>query len=52
MPAKDAFCTYLVDWVATKTRWKLAVDQTEKKALQARATECPLTTRVSTEIAS
>ncbi|MEU4970052.1 HNH endonuclease family protein [Streptomyces smyrnaeus] len=52
VPAKDASCTYLVDWVATKTRWKLAVDQTEKKALEARAAECPLTARVSTVIAS
>ncbi|MBO8202722.1 HNH endonuclease [Streptomyces smyrnaeus] len=52
VPAKGASCTYLVDWVATKTRWKLAADQAEKKALQARAAECPLTTRVSTDIAS
>ncbi|UNZ21378.1 HNH endonuclease family protein [Streptomyces sp. 891-h] len=50
VPAKDASCQYLADWVATKTRWKLAVDQTEKQALTSRAVECS-GTRVAADIA-
>ena len=48
--AKSASCRYLADWVATKTRWQLAVDQAEKQALTKRAAECPHT-RVDTDIA-
>ncbi|MBQ0867353.1 HNH endonuclease [Streptomyces sp. RK75] len=50
VPVKDASCLYLSDWVATKTRWKLAVDQAEKNALRDRAAECP-NARVKTDIA-
>ncbi|MFI7245238.1 HNH endonuclease family protein [Streptomyces qinglanensis] len=52
VPSKDDSCTYLVDWLATKTRWKLAIDQAEKNSLETRAAACPLTIRVSTEVAS
>ncbi|MFE0762445.1 GmrSD restriction endonuclease domain-containing protein [Streptomyces smyrnaeus] len=41
VPVKNASCLCLSDWVATKTRWKLAVDQAEKNALRDRAAECP-----------
>ncbi|MFE9334817.1 HNH endonuclease family protein [Streptomyces sp. NPDC006925] len=50
VPAASASCQYLSDWVATKTRWQLAVDQAEKNALDERATACP-DTRVKTHIA-
>ncbi|MGI5353043.1 HNH endonuclease family protein [Streptomyces sp. CA-250714] len=49
--AKSASCMYLADWVATKTRWKLTIDEAEKKALTDRAARCP-TTRVNTDIAA
>ena len=39
-PAASAHCTYLVDWVATKTRWELTVDQEEKVALEKGAAGC------------
>lgn len=32
-PAESATCTYLVDWTATKIRWALTMDDTEKTAL-------------------
>ncbi|WP_307843634.1 HNH endonuclease family protein [Streptomyces sp. B15] len=50
VPAKDASCQYLSDWVATKTRWRLAVDQAEKSALRDRAAQCP-NARVKADIA-
>ncbi|WP_344570801.1 HNH endonuclease family protein [Streptomyces axinellae] len=50
VPSHRASCQYLADWVATKTRWKLAIDQKEKTALDGRAVQCP-TTKVSTDIA-
>lgn len=39
-PAESAHCTYLVDWVTTKTRWGLTVDQVEKKTLVEAAGAC------------
>lgn len=39
-PSKDAACTYLVDWTATKLRWGLAADEAEQKALLERAEPC------------
>lgn len=39
-PAKSAHCTYLADWVATKFRWDLAIDQAEKTTLVEAASEC------------
>ncbi|MBO8189247.1 HNH endonuclease family protein [Streptomyces spirodelae] len=50
VPAASASCQYLSDWVATKTRWQLALDQAEKNALGKRAAACP-NTRVKTDIA-
>ncbi|CAM5611305.1 HNH endonuclease family protein [Streptomyces diastaticus] len=32
-PLADARCTYLADWVGTKLRWRLAVDDAERAAL-------------------
>ena len=32
-PLADARCTYLSDWVSTKLRWQLSVDQAERDAL-------------------
>lgn len=32
-PLADARCTYAADWVATKLRWGLTVDQSEAEAL-------------------
>ncbi|WP_345656607.1 hypothetical protein [Streptomyces siamensis] len=31
----DARCTYAADWVATKLRWQLTVDEQERQALVA-----------------
>lgn len=39
-PAPGAHCTYLVDWVSTKARWELTVDEAERSALEAGATDC------------
>ncbi|MFK4868962.1 HNH endonuclease family protein [Streptomyces sp. CSMPJR101] len=39
-PAAGAYCTYLVDWVATKLRWQLTVDEAEREALGALAGQC------------
>ncbi|MGP3990815.1 HNH endonuclease family protein [Streptomyces sp. 3N207] len=50
VPAESASCQYLSDWVATKTRWQLAIDQPEKNALGEHAAECP-NARVKTDIA-
>ncbi len=50
VPSADASCQYLSDWVATKTRWKLTIDQAEKQALTDRAAQCP-DTRIDTELA-
>ncbi|WP_331730706.1 HNH endonuclease family protein [Streptomyces sp. NBC_01174] len=39
-PLADARCTYAADWVATKLRWGLTVDQPEARALTALAETC------------
>ncbi|WP_331764086.1 HNH endonuclease family protein (plasmid) [Streptomyces anulatus] len=39
-PAESATCTYLVDWTATKLRWALTMDDTEKTALLNLAEPC------------
>ncbi|MEU1863688.1 HNH endonuclease family protein [Streptomyces gardneri] len=43
-PAESAGCRYLSEWVATKHRWGLTVDQAEADALLGRADGCPGTT--------
>lgn len=39
-PLADARCTYAADWVGTKLRWGLAVDQVESDALAVLAEGC------------
>ncbi|MFB6675090.1 HNH endonuclease family protein [Streptomyces sp. NPDC056390] len=39
-PLADARCTYAADWVATKLRWQLTVDEQERQALVAIAAGC------------
>ncbi|MEV8048974.1 HNH endonuclease family protein [Streptomyces bacillaris] len=39
-PLADARCTYATDWVATKLRWGLSVDQAEADALAELAEGC------------
>ncbi|MEW1630876.1 HNH endonuclease family protein [Streptomyces sp. NPDC089173] len=39
-PLADARCTYATDWVGTKLRWGLAVDQVEADALAELAEGC------------
>lgn len=39
-PLADARCTYTADWVATKLRWQLAVDDRERGALTELAAGC------------
>ena len=39
-PLLDARCTYAADWVATKLRWKLSVDDRERAALAEIAAGC------------
>ncbi|MFE5996785.1 HNH endonuclease family protein [Streptomyces sp. NPDC056454] len=39
-PLADARCTYATDWVATKLRWNLTVDQAEADALVVLAEGC------------
>ena len=34
-------CSYVRQWTAVKLRWRLSVDQAEKKALSALAADCP-----------
>ncbi|MDF9867933.1 uncharacterized protein DUF1524 [Streptomyces avidinii] len=43
-PALGARCPYAADWIATKLRWKLSVDQKERGTLLELAKECPDTT--------
>ncbi|MEU9487445.1 hypothetical protein AB0D83_27935 [Streptomyces decoyicus] len=38
--AKDDICTYAVDWVASKLRWKLTADRAALKALHVLAGGC------------
>ncbi|MEU8682169.1 HNH endonuclease family protein [Streptomyces sp. NPDC048611] len=42
-PAKNDTCTYAADWVASKLRWKLTADRTEKTKLEQIAAGCPRT---------
>ncbi|WP_327411313.1 HNH endonuclease family protein (plasmid) [Streptomyces sp. NBC_01281] len=39
-PLLDARCTYAADWVATKLRWKLTVDDRERASLAEIAAGC------------
>ncbi|MFJ7272827.1 HNH endonuclease family protein [Streptomyces sp. NPDC099050] len=41
MPAPAVHCRYVGEWVATKHRWALAVDQAEREALLRYAAGCP-----------
>ncbi|MFI5766848.1 hypothetical protein ACIA8F_38680 [Streptomyces sp. NPDC051563] len=41
MPAPVVRCRYIGEWVATKYRWALAVDQAEREALLRYAAGCP-----------
>jgi Protein of unknown function (DUF1524) len=43
-PAASAECPYLADWLAVKVRWQLAVDPTERAALNRMIADCPNTT--------
>lgn len=40
-PAESVLCTYLEDWTATKLRWRLSIDETERDALVRLAEGCP-----------
>ncbi|MFH8485308.1 HNH endonuclease family protein [Streptomyces longisporoflavus] len=40
-PAEGNHCDYVSQWVAIKTRWKLAIDPSEESALAENATRCP-----------
>ncbi|MFE0255130.1 HNH endonuclease family protein [Streptomyces sp. NPDC059010] len=40
-PAADAHCRYVGEWVGTKLRWGLAVDDAELAALEGVASGCP-----------
>ncbi|MFE5191707.1 HNH endonuclease family protein [Streptomyces sp. NPDC056628] len=40
-PATQVHCRYAAEWVGTKLRWALAVDDTELAALQDAAADCP-----------
>jgi hypothetical protein len=39
-PAADVHCQYLAEWVGTKLRWALAVDESERAALEEEASAC------------
>lgn len=41
MPAPVVHCRYIGEWVTTKHRWALAVDQAEREALLRYAADCP-----------
>jgi hypothetical protein len=43
-PRTSVHCRYIGEWVAVKTRWRLAADQAEKDALSAVAAGCSNTT--------
>ncbi|MGB8943567.1 MAG: HNH endonuclease family protein [Streptomyces sp.] len=42
-PAEGNRCEYVAQWVAIKTRWKLAIDSSEEAALAENSTRCPNT---------
>ncbi|MFE6223005.1 HNH endonuclease family protein [Streptomyces sp. NPDC057854] len=46
MPVEEARCRYLGEWVQTKLRWSLSVDEAEKDALLRYASDCPDSTLV------
>lgn len=41
MPLPEAHCRYLGEWVVTKLRWDLSVDQAEKDSLLRHSADCP-----------
>ncbi|GHI91757.1 HNH endonuclease family protein [Streptomyces olivaceus] len=42
LPPYEAYrCQYVTDWVAVKTRWALAVDESEEAALSEALSRCP-----------
>ncbi|MER7539384.1 HNH endonuclease family protein [Streptomyces sp. NPDC097704] len=41
MPMEAVHCRYLGEWVITKKRWGLSVDEAERAALFRYAAECP-----------
>ncbi|ANW21921.1 HNH endonuclease family protein [Streptomyces clavuligerus] len=43
-PAQSALCRYVAEWTATKLRWNLTVDGTERERLFTVAAGCPTTT--------
>jgi hypothetical protein len=43
-PAVEFTCRYLSEWIATKLRWGLTADTTEREALTQHAEACPRTT--------
>lgn len=43
-PAADVHCRYAAEWVGTKLRWALAVDEVELAALESAASDCPAQT--------
>lgn len=43
MPTPAVQCRYIGEWVATKHRWALSVDQAERDALVRYAAGCPNT---------
>ncbi|WP_316784356.1 HNH endonuclease family protein [Streptomyces sasae] len=44
LPAPADRCTYAVDWVADKLRWRLSADPAEREALTRLAEQCPAAT--------
>ncbi|MEV3989588.1 HNH endonuclease family protein [Streptomyces sp. NPDC049837] len=43
-PAQEVHCQYAAEWTATKLRWSLSLDPTERQSLTTLATACPTTT--------
>ncbi|MFC8919510.1 HNH endonuclease family protein [Streptomyces sp. NPDC057116] len=39
-PATGQHCAYVADWTATKLRWQLTLDDTERQALATTAAHC------------
>ncbi|MFB8084995.1 HNH endonuclease family protein [Streptomyces sp. NPDC055992] len=40
-PYQPYHCQYLTDWIATKLRWQLTIDNTERNTLTQATTTCP-----------
>ena len=51
-PYRGAWCTYLVEWVEVKIRWRLAVDATERSAIQRAWAQAGCARRASPPIVS